>query len=70
MPWSGIVFEVETIKLTAHVNHPAPADFVVVAINSEAICVSDADASGLIRLYGSASEIASVRAWLQARNAQ
>ena len=75
--WSRIAFEDETLKLTVHVDRPAPGDVVVVteeaviaAINSGALTAGDADASGLLRLYGSASDVASVRAWFQARDAR
>jgi hypothetical protein len=75
--WSRIAFEEETLKLTVHVDRPAPGDVVVVteeaviaAINSGALTAGDADASGLLRLYGSASDVASVRAWFQARDAR
>ncbi|OAI40889.1 hypothetical protein AYO41_01820 [Verrucomicrobia bacterium SCGC AG-212-E04] len=77
MLWSRIAFEDESLKLTVHIDRPAPGDVVVVteeavlaAINSGALSAGDADASGLMRFYGGAPEVAAVRAWFQATDAR
>src|SRR5262249_48978469 len=75
--WSGIEIDEGALKLTVHVDRPAPGDVVVVteeaviaAINSRALSAGVAEESGMLRVYGSASDVASVRAWLQARDAR
>ena len=75
MLWSRVAIEDGTLKLTVHIDGPAPGDVVAVteepviaAINSGTLSARDALSLGLLRLYGSPSEIASVRSRLQARD--
>ena len=75
MLWSRVAIEDGMVKLTIHIDGPAPGDVVAVteepviaAINSGTLSARDALSLGLLRLYGSPSEIASVRSWLQARD--
>jgi hypothetical protein len=77
MLWSRIATEEGTLKLTVHLDAPTRGDVVAVtqepviaAINSGALSARDAHALGLLRLYGSASDVASVRSWLQGRGPQ
>jgi hypothetical protein len=77
MLWSRIATEEGTLRLTVHLAGPTPGDVVAVteepviaAFNSGALSARDAHALGLLRLYGSASDVASVRSWLQGRDPQ
>ncbi|HMK29587.1 MAG TPA: hypothetical protein VK473_07885 [Terriglobales bacterium] len=71
MLWSRIAAEGEMLKLEVHLDGPTRGDVVavteepvIVAMNSGTLSARDALSLGLLRLYGSASDVASVRSWL------
>ncbi len=77
MLWSRITTEEGTLKLTVHIDGPAPDDVVAVteepviaAINNGTLSARDALSLGLVRLYGSVPDVALARSWLQAGHLQ
>jgi|GEM_PF-2584338 len=72
MLWNRLTSEYGGLKLAVHVDGLAPGDVVAVTdepviagLNSGRLAARDALSLGLVRLYGSASQVASVRAWLE-----
>jgi len=77
MLWCRVATEGGTLNLAVHIDGPMRGDVVAVteepviaAINSGSLSARDALSLGLFRLYGSASDVASVRSWLRRTDPQ
>ena len=77
MLWCRVATEGGTLELAVHLDGPTRGDVVAVteepviaAINSGSLSARDALSLGLFRLYGSSSDVASVRSWLRRSDPQ